>query len=157
MDNIDVNDVIDESLLDIINFKNLLLFENKTFFENMDNNLENIIFDVGLDKYTLENLVGLKMNNSLFFKKYEEKYNSGAIKRNKDILESAYNYMTMFLSSSLIIYDEKIVTIDGKIDTANVFHILFERFKNGKIYENLEGYYSFYQSKKQNSSLVKRM
>ena len=51
MDNIDVNDVIDESLLDIINFKNLLLFENKTFFENMDNNLENIIFDVGLDKY----------------------------------------------------------------------------------------------------------
>ena len=151
MEYIDIDNVSDEKALGTLNAKNLTFDEKKSFLDNIDENIERMIFDVGLDKKALSSFVGSKLSYSEFYRKYEEEFKSGKIKKDQSVVNSAYDYMIMFLHALLITYGEdyKVITIEGNTDGMAVFSALYEKFKNGP-YMHLDSFNSYYTSKNMN-------
>jgi len=157
MNNIDVSQVTDEGQLDLINFKNFTMFEDKTFFENIDINLEKLIFDVGLDKNVLSSYISSKKPYQEFLAKYEERYKTGVVKKDSSVVNTAYDYAIMFLTPAYIMYGDDIVCADEETNGAYVFSELYDRFSPEDLpYGNLEGFVGYYKSKNQRVELKRK-
>ncbi len=157
MSDIDISQVPDDSGLDIINAKNLTMLENKTFFENIDENIERLIFDVGLDREVISMFVGTKLSYTEFLDAYTAKYKSGKIKKNSQIINAAYDYLIMFLNTAFIVYGDRIVCVDGEPNGNYVFIELYDRFKPENLpYNHLENFVNYYRSKNQDIQLKRK-
>lgn len=157
MNSIDINDVTDENELDIFNSKNMVMAEDKTFFQNIDENLERIIYDVGLDKEVISAFVGKKISYKEFLDTYEDRFKKGLIKKSKAIVENAYGYAIMFLNSAFISKGDKLICVDGDPNGMLVFSELYEKFKPEDLpYGNINGFVEYYHSQNQNIMLERK-
>ena len=157
MNSIDVSKVETEKFLDIEGSVNFKKFNNKTFFENIDTNIEKIIYDVGLDETVMSAFVGSKRPYQEVLSKYDERYKEGLTKKNKTLINSAYDYAIMFLSPTLITYNGDVVTADEIYNGAYVFSELYDRFKPEDLpYGNLDGFVSYYKKTENCMKLVRK-
>ena len=157
MNSIDINDVTDENELDIFNSKNMVMSEDRTFFQNIDENLERIIYDVGLDKEVISAFIGKKISYKEFLDTYEDRFKKGLIKKSKAIVEGAYGYAIMFLKSAFISKGDKLICVDGDPNGMLVFSELYEKFKPEDLpYGNINGFVEYYHSQNQNMMLERK-
>ncbi len=157
MNCIDVSKVEDEKGLDLINCKNFTQFNDITFFENVDANIEKIIYDVGLDEASVQAISSTKHSYKEILAKYEENYLLGLTKKNKTLIGNAYEYAIMFMNSAFVTYGDDIVSADDIVIGTYVFAELYDRFKPEELpYGNLDGFVDYYKTKNHNIVLERK-
>ena len=143
---IDISNININDDLEIVVDKNLTNNNNGNILNEVDNKIENAIFDLGLDKYLLSinKIYGGQMQ--LIIAKYRAIYRTKKY-RTPDIVNHAYDYVIGILKNSYVYKDNLMVTDGKNCDALSIINKLYNDYNNKDEFINLNDFIKYYNQK----------
>ena len=143
---IDISNININDDLEIVVDKNLTNNNNGNILNEVDNKIENAIFDLGLDKYilTINKIYGGQMQ--LIIAKYRAIYRTKKY-RTPDIVNQAYDYVIGILKNSYVYKDNLMVTDGKNCDALSIINKLYNDYNNKDEFVNLNDFIKYYNHK----------
>ena len=143
---IDINNININDDLEIVEERNLLNTKHGNILNKVDNKIENVIFDLGLDKYLLtkNRINGGEMKSIV--REYKEIFKTKKY-HTPEIINHAYEYVIGVLKNSYVYKDNLMVTDGNYYDAMSIISKLYEEYENKEEFVNLNNFMNYYNEK----------